>query len=120
MGNCNLQDKPERTVFKQYDTIEFDCYMRDDDGSIYDLTGLTLIADMISKTGETELMTTVITDAIEGQFVIKADSKKRDVGKYQVDVLMQLDDDDYKSSKDSFEFYIERAISAPRTNIGAV
>lgn len=30
MGNCNLQDKPERTVFKQYDTIEFDCYMRDD------------------------------------------------------------------------------------------
>lgn len=105
----------ERIEFKQYDTIEFACAMTDDDGTVYDLTGLTLYADIESSAGKiVDTMQVDILDATSGLFLMTPSKSGHEVGKYTVEVLIQCTDGVHKSSDNTFDFYIKRAITAPR------
>ena len=108
-------DAPKRIEFKQYDSIQFVCNMINDDGTRYDLTGVTLFADIASTAGEVvDTMQIDITDAAAGMFVLTPNKTAYGVGKYSVEVLIQCSDGVYKSSDNTFDFYIKRAITAPR------
>ncbi len=111
--NCTTKTTA-RTVFKQYDSIEFVCYMTNDDDSVYDLNGLILAADMVSTTNITHQMQVDITNASIGAFVISTDETGHAVGKYKLDVLIEIAPGEYKSTDDEIEFWIERAITTPR------
>lgn len=101
--------------FKQYDTIAFAGCITDNNGNVYDLTGIELAADIMASNGETESMTVEITDAASGRFTLTAEKKERKIGRYSVDMLVTCNTDDYRSSRNQFDFYIKRAITAPRT-----
>ena len=105
----------ERIEFKQYDTIEFACAMTDDDGTVYDLTGLTLYVDVESSAGKiVDTMRVDIVDAAAGMFILTPNKTDYAVGKYTAEVLIQCAPNVRKSSDNTFDFYIKRAITAPR------